>query len=68
MILLCIELIKWTLAVLNLLETLAQTAKENGITKTALMIIGDAVKQSGYQRSLLYDPGFSTEFRKASHT
>ncbi len=49
-------------------ETLAQTAKENGITKTALMIIGDAVKQSGYQRSLLYDPGFSTEFRKASHT
>ncbi len=49
-------------------ETLAQTAKENGITKTALMIIGDAVKQSGYQRSLLYAPSFSTEFRKASHT
>ena len=46
--------------------TLARTAAENNITKTALMIIGDAVKTSDYQRSKLYDPGFSTEFRKAS--
>ena len=46
--------------------TLAQTAKENNITKTALMIIGDAVKTSDYERSKLYDPEFTTEFRKGS--
>ena len=46
--------------------TLARTAAEHNITKTALMIIGDAVKTSDYQRSKLYDPGFTTEFRKAS--
>ena len=47
-------------------ETLAQTAKENGITKTALMIIGDAVAHNSYERSKLYDPGFTTEFRKGT--
>ena len=47
-------------------ETLAQTAKENNITKTALMIIGDAVNAAHYDRSKLYDPSFTTEFREAS--
>lgn len=47
-------------------ETLAQTAKEHNITKTALMLIGDAVKASHYDRSKLYDPGFTTEFRKGT--
>ena len=47
-------------------ETLAQTAKENGITKTALMIIGNAVAHNSYERSKLYDPGFTTEFRKGT--
>lgn len=47
-------------------ETLAQTAAENGITKTALMVIGDVVKASNYARSRLYDPGFTTEFRKGT--
>ena len=47
-------------------ETLAQTAKENGITKTALMIIGDAVAHNSYERSKLYDPGFTSEFRKGT--
>ncbi len=46
--------------------TLAQTAKENNITKTALMIIGDVVTHNHYDRSLLYDPGFTTEFREAT--
>ena len=45
--------------------TLAQCAKENDITKTALMLIGDAVKQSDYRRSDLYNPNFTTEFRQA---
>lgn len=46
--------------------TLAQTAKDNNITKTALMIIGDVVTHSEYQRSELYNPAFTTEFREAS--
>ena len=46
--------------------TLAQSAKENNITKTALMIIGDVVEHSHYNRSELYNPEFTTEFRKAS--
>ena len=46
--------------------TLAQTAKENNITKTALMIIGNVVQGAKYDRSKLYDPGFTTEFREAT--
>ncbi|MDD3279154.1 MAG: precorrin-4 C(11)-methyltransferase [Lachnospiraceae bacterium] len=46
--------------------TLAETAKKAGITKTALMIIGDVVTHSHYDRSLLYHPEFTTEFRKGS--
>ena len=46
--------------------TLAQTAKENNITKTALMIIGDVVTHSKYDRSLLYHPEFTTEFRQGT--
>ena len=45
--------------------TLDDCARENGISKIALIIVGDAVKQSGYARSKLYDPTFSTEFRRA---
>lgn len=46
--------------------TLAQTAAENGISKTALIIVGDAVSQSGYKRSELYNPAFATGFREAA--
>ena len=46
-------------------STLADCAKENSISKTALIIVGDAVQQSGYARSRLYDPTFSTEYRPA---
>lgn len=45
--------------------TLEQTASEHGITKTALMIIGDAVTHSQYKRSKLYHPEFTTEYREA---
>lgn len=44
-------------------NTLADSAKENGITKTALIIVGD-VLDSEYSRSDLYNPKFTTEFRK----
>lgn len=45
-------------------DTLARTAQEHGITKTALIIVGDVVSQSSYSRSKLYDPTFTTEFRE----
>lgn len=44
--------------------TLAATAKEHGITKTALIIVGEAVLHRGYNRSRLYDPAFTTEYRQ----
>ncbi len=47
-------------------DTLAETAAKNNITKTALMIIGDVVAHNHYDRSKLYDPGFTTEFREAT--
>ncbi|MGN0264161.1 MAG: precorrin-4 C(11)-methyltransferase [Oliverpabstia sp.] len=46
--------------------TLAETARKNQITKTALMIVGDVVEHSHYQRSELYNPEFTTEFRKGT--
>lgn len=45
--------------------TLAETAKSNGIKKLALVVVGGFLGKS-YDRSKLYDPAFSTEFRKAS--
>ena len=42
--------------------TLTQCAEENGIRKTALVLVGDFL-QGGYERSRLYDPAFTTEFR-----
>lgn len=47
-------------------ETLEKTAIENGISKTALIIVGDIISPSYYKNSELYNPAFSTEFRKAS--
>ena len=44
--------------------TLAETAENEGIRKTALIVVGDFLDAS-YDRSRLYDPGFATEYRKA---
>lgn len=44
--------------------TLFETAERENITKTALILVGAAVAQRGYDRSKLYDPEFTTEFRK----
>lgn len=44
--------------------TLHETALSNGITKTALIIVGGCLGDE-YSRSKLYDPGFTTEFREA---
>lgn len=53
-------------AVLCSLEELAEAGEREGITKTALIIVGEAVAQKGYLRSKLYDPGFTTEFRRGT--
>ncbi len=45
------------------IETLEQTARENHITKTALIVVGDFL-ESAFSRSRLYAPDFETEFRK----
>lgn len=44
---------------------LAQAAREAGITKTALIVVGDFLG-SKYERSKLYDPAFTHEFREAT--
>ena len=41
-------------------------AQKEGITKTAVVLVGEAVKCSAPERSKLYDPAFSTQYRKAS--
>ncbi|MBR0138937.1 MAG: precorrin-4 C(11)-methyltransferase [Firmicutes bacterium] len=44
--------------------SLDRTAKEAGIKNTALIIVGGCL-EGEYGRSLLYDPAFTTGFRKA---
>ena len=46
-------------------ETLKKTAEEHGITKTALVLVGDVITHQKYKKSRLYAPDFSTEFRQA---
>ena len=46
--------------------TLEETAKREGITKTALILVGNVIGCQTYERSKLYDPTFATEFREAS--
>lgn len=45
-------------------DTLADTAKQNGVTKTALIIVGNCL-EGDYSLSRLYAADFSTEFREA---
>ena len=50
-------------------STLARSAEENGIKKTAMIFIGDVFgtrEANGYEESRLYAPDFSTEFRKGT--
>lgn len=45
-------------------DTLHRTVTDNGLRKTALIIVGGCMGEE-YMRSLLYHPGFTTEFREA---
>ena len=44
--------------------TLGETVRDNGLTKTSLIVVGGFLGDN-YDRSKLYDPGFTTEFRQA---
>ncbi len=46
-------------------DTLPQIAQEYGIAKTALIVVGEFLGDT-YERSKLYDPSFTHEFRQAS--
>ena len=46
--------------------SLAEVAGQNEITKTALIIVGEAVRQGEYERSKLYDTAFATGWRSVS--
>lgn len=46
-------------------STLAEETRKNGITKTALIVVGDFLGRD-YDRSKLYDPAFTTEFRQGT--
>lgn len=46
-------------------NTLAETAREHKITKTALVLVGDVIGHRNYEKSRLYAPDFSTEYRQA---
>lgn len=47
------------------IATLYDTARRHGITRTALVLVGDAVTHQNYKKSRLYAADFSTEFRQA---
>ena len=46
------------------IRDMAEKAREQDITKTAVVLIGDAIAHGDYDRSKLYDPEFSTGFRE----
>ncbi|MBQ8878094.1 MAG: precorrin-4 C(11)-methyltransferase [Lachnospiraceae bacterium] len=50
------------------IETLAETANAHNITKTALILVGEVIAHRNYEKSRLYAPDFSTEFRTAKES
>ncbi len=53
-------------AIVSTVEKLAETAEQSGITKTAVVLVGDIITHAMFDRSKLYNPDFSTEFRQTS--
>ncbi len=47
------------------LQTISKKIKDQKITRTAIIIIGDVIKPKSYEYSKLYDKNFSHGFRKA---
>lgn len=48
------------------ISELPKVAKEKNITKTALILVGDVINTTNYDKSRLYAADFSTEFREAT--
>ena len=47
-------------------KTLEEAGRQHQITKTAVVLVGDVLLSNGaYERSRLYSPDFSTQFRQA---
>lgn len=46
-------------------SSLGERARDAGITKTAIILVGDVLTHTDYSRSRLYDPDFSTGYRHA---
>lgn len=51
--------------VIGTLKNIGEKVKKERITKTAQILVGDFIS-GDYERSKLYDPGFTHEYRKAS--
>lgn len=49
--------------ILGKISDISEKVREAGITKTALTLVGDFLGDE-YELSKLYDPAFTTEFRK----
>ncbi len=44
--------------------SLQETGEKHGISRMAVILVGDAIGKTGYERSKLYDPACSTMFRE----
>ena len=47
------------------LDTITKRVRDQKITRTAIIIIGDVIKPKSYEYSRLYDKSFSHGFRKS---
>ncbi len=52
------------IAVKCTVSELTDEAARHGITKTAVVLVGDAIAHASYFRSRLYDPSFTTGYRQ----
>jgi precorrin-4/cobalt-precorrin-4 C11-methyltransferase len=46
------------------IRDMAEKARIEQIAKTAVVLVGDAISHRTYERSKLYDPTFTTQFRE----
>lgn len=51
--------------IVTTVERLAESAAENNIKNLAVVLVGDSVAHTGYGKSKLYSPEFTTAFRTA---
>lgn len=54
--------------VIGTLEDIAKRVRDEKITRTAIVIVGDAIRPASYEYSRLYDRTFSHGYRKAKPT